>query len=75
MAGNQTRRQWIKAAAAGTVGIAGLSGCTDGSGNGDGDGGSTDTGDGNGTDTGDGGAGVEGTVKIGVMQPLTGGVQ
>ena len=76
MAGNQTRRQWIKAAAAGTVGIAGLSGCTDDSGDGDG-GTDTDTDDGNGggTDTGNGGTGVEGTVRIGVMQPLTGGVQ
>jgi branched-chain amino acid transport system substrate-binding protein len=73
MARNQTRRQWIKAAAAGTVGI-GLAGCTgngDGNGNGNGDG--TASGDDTGTATGD--VGAEGTVKIGVMQPLTGGVQ
>ncbi|PSQ36149.1 branched-chain amino acid ABC transporter substrate-binding protein [Halobacteriales archaeon QS_9_70_65] len=67
MASNQTRRQWIKAAAAGTVGIAGLSGCTDDSGDDDGDDG--------GTDTGDGGTGAEGTVSIGVIQPMSGDLE
>ncbi len=73
MVGDQTRRQWIKAAAAGTVGL-GVAGCT---GNGDGDGNGDDTGTGTATGTGDGagGAAAEGTVRIGVMQPLTGGVQ
>jgi branched-chain amino acid transport system substrate-binding protein len=67
----QTRRQWIKAAAAGTVGI-GLAGCN-GNGNGNGNG----TGDGNGTDTptDTGDVGASGTVTIGVMQPLTGNVK
>ena len=73
MAENQTRRQWIKAAAAGTVGV-GLAGCTgngngNGEGNGSGEGGGTDTG----TATGD--MGASGTVKIGVLQPLSGNVQ
>ena len=67
MASNQTRRQWIKAAAAGTVGIAGLSGCTDDSGDDDGDDG--------GTDTGDGGTSAEGTVSIGVIQPMSGDLE
>jgi len=79
MAGNQTRREWIKAAAAGTVGV-GLAGCT---GNGDGNGGSNGNGNGDGNGNGNGGGngngngdmGASGTVKIGVMQPLTGDLQ
>ena len=67
MAENQTRRQWMKAAAAGTVGV-GLAGCT-GNGNGNGEGGGTDT------DTTTGDMGASGTVKIGVLQPLSGNVQ
>lgn len=57
MSREQTRRQWLKtAAAASTAGALGLAGCTDGG-------------------NGGGGGGAEGTVKIGVMQPLSGDVQ
>ncbi|QLD90068.1 ABC transporter substrate-binding protein [Natronomonas salina] len=57
MAREQTRRQWLKtAAAAGTASTLGLAGCTDGG-------------------NGNGGGSAEGTVKIGLMQPLTGDVQ
>ncbi len=63
MARDQTRREWLKsAAAAGTLGTAALAGCTG-------------NGDGNGNGNGNGNAGGGGTVKIGVMQPLTGDVQ
>lgn len=57
MSREQTRRQWLKtAAAAGTASALGLAGCTDGG-------------------NGNGGGGAEGSVKIGVMQPLTGDLQ
>ena len=75
MARQQTRRQWIRAAAGGTVGI-GLAGCT-----GNGDGTETDSGNGNDNGNGDGNGngnadvGASGTVTIGVMQPLTGDLQ
>ncbi|QLD86123.1 ABC transporter substrate-binding protein [Natronomonas halophila] len=58
MAKKQTRRQWLKTTAAGTLGASALAGCT---------------GDGNGNGNGNGSA--SGTVKIGVMQPLSGDVQ
>jgi branched-chain amino acid transport system substrate-binding protein len=74
MARDQTRREWLKsAAAAGTLGVAGLAGCT-GNGGGNGNGNGNRNGNGNGGN-GNGNAGGGGTVKIGVMQPLTGNVQ
>jgi branched-chain amino acid transport system substrate-binding protein len=86
MTERQTRRDVLKYTTAGTLGIAGLAGCTS-DGDGGGDGGNDGGGDGGDGDTdspteGDGGDGnteteasVSGTVKIGVMQPLTGNVQ
>jgi branched-chain amino acid transport system substrate-binding protein len=57
MVRDQTRRQWLKsAAAAGTLGAAGLAGCT-------------------GDDGGSSSGGAEGSVTIGILQPLTGDVQ
>jgi branched-chain amino acid transport system substrate-binding protein len=75
---NQTRRQWLKTTAAG-LGAAGFAGCTgdDGNGNGSGNGGNgngSGSGNGNGGN-GNGNGGSGGTVKIGVMQPLSGDVQ
>ena len=64
----------MKAAAAGAVGV-GLAGCN-GNGNGNGDGEGNGNGEG-GTDTGTttGDTNASGTVKIGVLQPLSGNVQ
>ena len=75
MAENQTRRQWMKAAAAGAVGV-GLAGCNgNGNGNGNGEGNGNGDGNGGGNGNGNGDTSVEGTVSIGVIQPMSGDLE
>ncbi|WP_430505833.1 ABC transporter substrate-binding protein [Haloparvum sp. PAK95] len=75
MRDDTTRRRYLKGTAtAGSLGIAGLAGCSGGNSGGT----ATDADDGGSTDSGDEAetsASAEGTLSIGVMQPVTGDLQ